>query len=254
LQLGQACAVATLIMLAVAYWGIESWSAESNYWVRHTHEVIGYLANMEIAMETAETSARGFVLTGDESYISTVRASEKSVHRNEAAVRGLTIDNALQQSRLTPLERLIARKFEVLEVLIRVNRVSGQQAAINAIPGLGGPRIMNEFRAKARELAEEELRLLKVRDTDAARRLGQLKFLLALAIALSVLIASISSWSAKRDRLKRALAEQEMRESADCFRNLAHNISQLAWMADPSGSIFWYNDRWFDYSGLLLRR
>jgi hypothetical protein len=30
------------------------------------------------------------------------------------------------------------------------------------------------------------------------------------------------------------------------FLNLA-NISQLAWMADADGSIFWYNQRWFDY-------
>jgi hypothetical protein len=32
------------------------------------------------------------------------------------------------------------------------------------------------------------------------------------------------------------------------FLTLANNISQLAWMADADGSIFWYNQRWFDYS------
>jgi hypothetical protein len=30
--------------------------------------------------------------------------------------------------------------------------------------------------------------------------------------------------------------------------NLANNISQLAWMADADGMVFWYNQRWFDYS------
>jgi hypothetical protein len=29
---------------------------------------------------------------------------------------------------------------------------------------------------------------------------------------------------------------------------LANNISQLAWMADADGSIFWYNQRWFDWA------
>jgi PAS domain-containing protein len=28
--------------------------------------------------------------------------------------------------------------------------------------------------------------------------------------------------------------------------NLANNISQLAWMADADGMVFWYNQRWFD--------
>ncbi|MGB6545761.1 MAG: PAS domain S-box protein, partial [Candidatus Acidiferrales bacterium] len=36
------------------------------------------------------------------------------------------------------------------------------------------------------------------------------------------------------------------------FRTLANNIPQLAWMADEKGSIFWYNDRWFDYTGTTL--
>ncbi len=33
------------------------------------------------------------------------------------------------------------------------------------------------------------------------------------------------------------------------FRALADNIPQLAWMADETGYIFWYNKRWYDYTG-----
>ena len=33
------------------------------------------------------------------------------------------------------------------------------------------------------------------------------------------------------------------------FYQLANSIPQLAWMADADGSIFWYNDRWYDYTG-----
>jgi PAS domain S-box-containing protein len=35
----------------------------------------------------------------------------------------------------------------------------------------------------------------------------------------------------------------------ELFRTLADNISQLAWMADPSGSIFWFNQRWCEFTG-----
>ena len=40
--------------------------------------------------------------------------------------------------------------------------------------------------------------------------------------------------------------------SAADFRALAEALPQLAWMADGSGSIFWYNDRWHDYAGTTL--
>lgn len=43
--------------------------------------------------------------------------------------------------------------------------------------------------------------------------------------------------------------EAALRESEERFRILADNIAQLAWMADRQGHIFWYNQRWFDYTG-----
>ncbi|RYB02630.1 PAS domain-containing sensor histidine kinase [Lichenibacterium ramalinae] len=36
------------------------------------------------------------------------------------------------------------------------------------------------------------------------------------------------------------------------FRHLADAIPQLAWIADGHGSIFWYNRRWYDYTGTTL--
>lgn len=40
--------------------------------------------------------------------------------------------------------------------------------------------------------------------------------------------------------------------SEELFRTLADNISQLAWMADPNGSIFWFNRRWYEFTGSTL--
>jgi len=45
-------------------------------------------------------------------------------------------------------------------------------------------------------------------------------------------------------------AEAQARERQ--FRILANSISQLAWMADSEGYIFWYNDRWYEYTGTTL--
>ncbi|MGE0212327.1 MAG: PAS domain-containing protein [Parvibaculaceae bacterium] len=38
-------------------------------------------------------------------------------------------------------------------------------------------------------------------------------------------------------------------DSETSFRIMADSISQLTWMADPGGRIFWFNRRWYDFTG-----
>ncbi len=51
------------------------------------------------------------------------------------------------------------------------------------------------------------------------------------------------------DTTKLMKAEDALRENEERFRTLADNILQLTWMTDESGYIFWYNKRWYDYTG-----
>jgi PAS domain S-box-containing protein len=44
-------------------------------------------------------------------------------------------------------------------------------------------------------------------------------------------------------------AEARVRESEARFRGLADAIPQLCWMAGADGSINWYNQRWYEYTG-----
>lgn len=52
-----------------------------------------------------------------------------------------------------------------------------------------------------------------------------------------------------RATVARKQAEEEIRAQESRFRTLANAIPQMAWMADAEGARFWFNQRWFDYSG-----
>lgn len=52
-----------------------------------------------------------------------------------------------------------------------------------------------------------------------------------------------------QDDTGRRKHEAVLRESEERLRLMADTIPQLAWMAGPDGSIFWYNRRWYEYTG-----
>ncbi len=52
--------------------------------------------------------------------------------------------------------------------------------------------------------------------------------------------------------LENARLQRELGENAARFTQLANSIPQLAWMAKPDGELFWYNDRWYEYTGADL--
>jgi PAS domain S-box-containing protein len=48
------------------------------------------------------------------------------------------------------------------------------------------------------------------------------------------------------------VARKQVEERETQFRTLAETIPHLAWMADETGHIFWYNRRWYEYTGTTL--
>jgi PAS domain S-box-containing protein len=63
---------------------------------------------------------------------------------------------------------------------------------------------------------------------------------------MPVLVALPSPSDLVTEQLK---AERVLRESEAQFHTLADVIPQLSWMSNPDGRIFWYNQRWYEYTG-----
>jgi PAS domain S-box-containing protein len=235
---------AIVILLAV---GALSYRALAMYrerelLVRHTHEVLENLQDLLIAMETIESSYRGFVLTGEESRLDAYRANILSAKQHEAVVRSLTLDNPTQQRRLPALERLAAQNIQFAEMVIGLRRVKGSEVAADAIRYGQGDRIMDEFLGVVREVQEEELQLLALRDAEVNRRSGQTKTVLILGAVLSLLIATAGAWSVRRDNSRRRFAEGALRESEERYRMILDGVQNYAiFMMDPRGQIVSWN-------------
>lgn len=59
----------------------------------------------------------------------------------------------------------------------------------------------------------------------------------------------VMQMAVSRDITARKRAVDALKQSEAQFRQLAETLPNMAWMANPDGNIFWYNSRWYDYTG-----
>ena len=235
-------AILTLLVVGVISFRGMVLSSESNRLVRHTHEVLESLQDLLFEMENIESSDRGFVLTGNESYLDSYRAGRLNAEQDEATLRSLTIDNPRQLIQLPILKKLFIQKIQFWEMVISLRRSRGLEAAADAIQGGEGKRIMDLYRAVIGEMQDEELRLLVLRDAEAERRLGQTKIVLILGTVLGLMVAAAAGWSVQRDTFVREFAEEALRDSEEKYRMLLDGVRDYAiFLLDPRGMVASWN-------------
>src|ERR1700723_1572866 len=241
--------LALLVVGAVSYRAIVL-SNESDRRLRHTHEVLANLHDLGFAMETIESSSRGFVLTGSESYLETDRASRLIVAQDEEIVNNLTIDNPRQQNQLPALEKLTAEQFALVDLVISRRRAQGVEAAADVIRSESSQRIMLEFLAIGSRMQGEELRLQVLQNADAKRRLTQTKTVLALGLVLGLLITGAAGWSTHRDSSNRKRAKSKLLLLTERL-SLATAVAKIGvWEWDSGSNSVTWDATMFEIYGL----
>jgi PAS domain S-box-containing protein len=233
--------IIVLVMGALAYHSMRV-SGESSRWVEHSYEVSTGLDNLMLAMTSVDASTRGFLLTGDDVYLTAWRSGASDLQQGAALVRRSTIDNHNQQMYLQTVDRLIAERIRVAEGLLALRRTQGADAAAQAFEAGETQRILTDFRQVLQSMHSEEGGLLMRRTTVAKWRLRQTKTVLIGGTALSLLITAVAGVWAVRSGGRRRLAEAARRDTEDKYRTLLDEVRDYAvLMLDVTGHVVTWN-------------
>jgi CheY-like chemotaxis protein/CHASE3 domain sensor protein/putative methionine-R-sulfoxide reductase with GAF domain len=151
-----------LLLAAVLTFTNSGKFTETNDLVNHTHEVLSELDEILITCLDAETGARGFVITGDEGYLTPFSHAKVNLFEHLRAARSLTRDNSAQQKNLDEIEALATVYFKYLETKIALRKTDFEKAKNLVISG-EGRRLEDAIRNKIHYAQSIEQTLLKER-------------------------------------------------------------------------------------------
>ncbi len=187
-------AISTILLLVIgglAYLSIVS-LVDTSLKVTHTYTVLNRITTVLSTLQDAETGQRGFVITGDDSFLAPYNSATNALDGLVAELRALTSDNPEQQRRLDQLEPLIASKLQELRQVIDLRRSSGLEAAAERVSGGVGKQYMDDIRTVLATMQQAENDLLQTRaaEVDATSAGGESTIIWGTLISLVFVISA----------------------------------------------------------------
>ena len=175
---------------SVTYLNLESVRAETGR-VTVTHEVITGLGDLLSAMQDAETGQRGFLLTGEQSYLQPYRDAQAQSAASLERLDRLTQGNPEQQANLRTLRPQVAAKLASLARSIAIRQTLGLQGTLAAIDPEREKAEMDSVRTRISQIRGEErqMREARLEQRDAAFQTAIVSAIMAALLGMALTIA-----------------------------------------------------------------
>jgi len=235
-------AVIALISIVVIFYYNDQKVKSTNDWVEHTQEVLRKNDNIFLDILNIETGSRGYLLTGNEAFLSPFNAAVAAINRNLSELTVLTKDNPNQQLRIDSLKKMAQERLVFTKYTIDVRKQSGLNEAAKLVASGKGKILTDKIRNTIADINSEEFHLLKLRkkengDSNTNSQLIFLLLLVFVAIILVLIMVII-----KNQKTKNKFAE-ELKKSSDLFSNLFnHNPASIAISSVSDNKLINVND------------
>ena len=191
---------------------------DADSWRIHTYKVLDSSDMFLSTMKDAETGQRGYLLTGNKSYLEPFLDAQKQIPVQLDELRRLTKDNPDQQQRLARLTPLVDAKLSVMSQTLELYNSQHAKEAIEIVRSNSGKDLMDSIRVVVSDFNKMERRLLAQRESEYNSQLKNFLTTMAVLIVLAFLMIFIFASKARqefRERLRIQAKEEEI------IRNLA---------------------------------
>jgi methyl-accepting chemotaxis protein len=191
---GFALSILVFLVVGIVTYRSSDLLIETNHAVTRTHQELEGLERLLSLMKDAETGQRGFVITGNETYLEPYERALDPIHATLTESRSLFQDNARQVERLDRVNALVERKLGELKHVIDVRRANGIDAAIAIISTNEGKQTMDDVRAIVDDMERDERAALAQRNATAEASAASSKASILGGVLVALLIVAIAAY------------------------------------------------------------
>ncbi len=229
LQIGFGLSLLILIITSVASYSSIRNLLIGTKWVDHTDSVLIELGNDLSTLQDAETGQRGYLLTGDTSFLEPYNGAQERALAIAGHVQEMTADNPVQQKNSAELIEVLTRRFTIIKDVIDQKKTDN----IFSVEDLRKGKVyMDQVRQIIGRMQAEEHRLMSIRLANVRRYAGYTPLLIIVAAILSILITLVFYRRVQRDFIERTALyaelqakEEETLRRIDIIRGIADKIS-----------------------------
>lgn len=124
--------------------------------VARTHQVRSGISDVLQALTEAESAQRGYILTGDRTFVAQIDKARVRAESSLQAVDHLTKDNPEQQARVARLRRQMALRLDFADRTVEARRMGDAVAAIRIMRQGQGVAAMQQIRREVADLDRAE--------------------------------------------------------------------------------------------------
>lgn len=225
LLIGFGISLLLLIVSSVASYMSISNLLKSADEVEHTNEVKQLVEKIISTIKDAETSQRGYLLTGDDIFLQPYSGAIDTAKSNIAYLKRLTADNPDQQMRANKLQEIVVLRLSSLERRI-IQKRNGEAVTTDQL--LAGKKHMDEARATVNAMIKEEELLLAQRTARMNKFATYTPILIVVAAFLSLIITVISFMRVNSDFEKTTQLQQELQQKDEDITRRINIIQDVA--------------------------
>jgi CHASE3 domain sensor protein len=226
---GFSMSVLALCLAVFAGYQATQYAIEKSSWVDHTYEVVSLIDSTITHFKDAETGQRGYLLTGNSSYLEPYESGTANISSTLSRAKDLTIDNPRQQQRVAQIERLSSAKLLELQETIDHYNAGNQDKAFEVVLTDRGKQVMDEIRAVIQEMKTEEQNLLATRKLESQSAVQKLIYISSVGGILIVSGLIVVLFAFFRSNTRRYLVEhnQTEQELHDEVRHLQQALTEM---------------------------